>query len=167
MITAETNPDETVLAHPRPMAVATTTATSYDAEQFAAAERDTAQSLVADTAIAAVLWRSAVCRWPLASGWDSAVLNLSQDFADLVSRSMVSRTLPLHSPEDEPRLAECWAAFVSAYRQPHHRLVEEDELLDWDFAIEAAPARPGGLIEVTLQFEGCDEPFPEDDPWAK
>ena len=45
-------------------------------------------------------------------------------------------------------------------------VAEEEEVLDWDFAIETAPPHPGGLIEVTLQFDGRDEPFPEDDPWA-
>lgn len=40
-----------------------------------------------------------------------------------------------------------------------------DELLDWDAAIEIAPVRPSGTIEVTLAYAGRATPSPTRDPW--
>ncbi len=37
-------------------------------------------------------------------------------------------------------------------------LVESEELLDWDFAIEIEPPLPRGTIQVTLESAGPDEP---------
>jgi hypothetical protein len=42
---------------------------------------------------------------------------------------------------------------------------DEDELLDWDAAIEVAPARPSGTLTVTLEYAGRATPSPTRDPW--
>ena len=43
---------------------------------------------------------------------------------------------------------------------------ESEQVLDWDFAVEAEPPRPERTIQVKLQFAGRDGPLPEEDPWA-
>jgi hypothetical protein len=40
-----------------------------------------------------------------------------------------------------------------------------DEVLNWDAAIEGAPARPSGSIPVTLRYAGRGGPTPVKDPW--
>lgn len=40
-----------------------------------------------------------------------------------------------------------------------------DELLDWDAALEVAPARPSGKLTVTLAYAGRATPSPTRDPW--
>ena len=70
----------------------------------------------------------------------------------------------IYSPEDEPYLATQWKVFLASLNQPTPQ--ELEQVLDWDFAIEAEPKRPKGTIEVTLQFAGRDKPLPEEDPWA-
>src|ERR1700674_4766792 len=39
-----------------------------------------------------------------------------------------------------------------------------DELLNWDFAVEAAPRRPAGTLTVTLKYAGRGTPTPFEDP---
>ena len=70
----------------------------------------------------------------------------------------------IYSPDDEPYLATRWKVFLASLNQPTSE--ESEQVLDWDFAIEAEPKRPKGKIRVTLQFSGRDKPFPEEDPWA-
>ena len=70
----------------------------------------------------------------------------------------------IYSPEDEPYLATQWKVFLASLNQPTSE--ELEQVLDWDFAIEAEPKRPKGTITVTLQFAGRDKPLPEEDPWA-
>ena len=70
----------------------------------------------------------------------------------------------IYSPEDEPYLATQWKGFLASLNQPTSE--ELEQVLDWDFAIEAEPKRPKGTITVTLQFAGRDKPLPEEDPWA-
>ncbi len=41
------------------------------------------------------------------------------------------------------------------------------DVLDWDNLIPAAPARPGGRIQVRLKRTRRDQPLPAEDPWAK
>ena len=41
----------------------------------------------------------------------------------------------------------------------------EDEVLNWDVAIEVAPERPSGTILVTLEYAGRGAPLPMEDPW--
>jgi hypothetical protein len=41
----------------------------------------------------------------------------------------------------------------------------EDELLDWDAAIEVAPIRPSGTLTVTLAYAGRATPSPTREPW--
>jgi hypothetical protein len=44
--------------------------------------------------------------------------------------------------------------------------VFEDDVLNWDAAIELAPSRPGGTLTVTLHYAGRGKPRPVEDPWA-
>ena len=70
----------------------------------------------------------------------------------------------IYSPEDEPYLATRWKVFLASLNQPTSE--ESEQVLNWDFAIEAEPKRPKGKIRVKLQFAGRDKPLPEEDPWA-
>lgn len=80
-------------------------------------------------------------------------------------------TAPVHSPEDEPLLADLWRSLVdygsvllSSLSRPSSE--ELEQILNWDFAIEAEPKRRTGTIQVTLEFAGRDKPLPEENPWA-
>ena len=70
----------------------------------------------------------------------------------------------IYSPEDERHLATRWKALLASLNEPASE--ESEQVLDWEFAIEAEPKRPKGTIHVTLQFAGRDKPLPEEDPWA-
>jgi hypothetical protein len=41
----------------------------------------------------------------------------------------------------------------------------EEELLDWDAALEAPPRRPGGRIKVSLKYAGRSKPIEPDESW--
>ncbi len=40
----------------------------------------------------------------------------------------------------------------------------EDEILNWDAAIENPPPRPNGVLQVKLERKGRSTPIPVDDP---
>jgi hypothetical protein len=42
--------------------------------------------------------------------------------------------------------------------------VDQNEVLNWDAAIEVPPSRPSGTIAVTLKYAGRAKPTPVDDP---
>lgn len=54
---------------------------------------------------------------------------------------------------------------VTAQGWPTPSKFYEDELLDWDAAIEVAPMRPSGTLTVTLEYAGRGTPSPTTDPW--
>ena len=41
----------------------------------------------------------------------------------------------------------------------------DEELLDWDAALEALPQRPGGRIKVSLKYAGRSKPIETDETW--
>ena len=42
----------------------------------------------------------------------------------------------------------------------------EEEVLNWDVAIEAPPLRPSGTIRARLKYKGRSKPMPIGNPWA-
>lgn len=54
---------------------------------------------------------------------------------------------------------------------PHHygallpSMAYQDEVLNWDVAIEVPPKRPSGTLTVTLKYAGRGTPTPVEDPW--
>ena len=162
--TAQASPHKTAPRY-RPMRPAVSTATSYDPEQFVTAETELFQSPAYDPTMAALLWKSVFDQRPLTLGWESAIRNLSQDFADLVSRHFVSHLLPVHSPEDEPRLAQQWAALLADFTQWVPPVVESEELLDWDATITTPPQRASTTIYASVRYRGRPKPKPIEDPW--
>ena len=162
--TVEASPREKTPRY-RPMPVAVTTATSYDPGQFATSDPDLSQSPASNPTIGALLWTSAFYQRPLTYGWESAVRNLSQDFAELVSRHLVSHLLPVHSPEDEPLLAQHWAELLANFTQRVPSVVESEELLDWDATIATPPPRASTTIYACVRYRGRPKPKPIEDPW--
>ena len=41
----------------------------------------------------------------------------------------------------------------------------DEELLDWDAALEAPPRRSGGRIKVSLKYAGRSKPIEADESW--
>ncbi len=41
----------------------------------------------------------------------------------------------------------------------------EEDILNWDVAIEAPPPRPSGTIRVKLKYKGRSKPIPIENPW--
>ena len=163
-VTAEASPHE-IARHYRPMPVAVSTATSYEPEQFTTTDPDLSQFPTPDPTIAALLWTPAFHQRPLNLGWELAVRNLSQDFADLVSRDLVSQLLPVHSPEDEPRLARHWASLLADLTLPVPSVTQSDALLDWDAGIAKPLQRRRTTVHASVRYRGRPKPKPIDDPW--
>jgi hypothetical protein len=44
-------------------------------------------------------------------------------------------------------------------------LLADEELLDWDAALEAPPCRPGGRMKVSLTYAGRSKPIEADESW--
>ena len=42
----------------------------------------------------------------------------------------------------------------------------EEEVLNWDVAIEVPPPRPSGTIRARLKYKGRSKPMPIENPWA-
>lgn len=45
-------------------------------------------------------------------------------------------------------------------------LLDENETLDWDVALDSIPVRPSNRIEVSLKFVGRSKPIPIEDPFS-
>lgn len=41
----------------------------------------------------------------------------------------------------------------------------EEDILNWDVAIQVPPPRPSGKIRVKLKYKGRSEPIPIENPW--
>jgi hypothetical protein len=41
----------------------------------------------------------------------------------------------------------------------------DEELLDWDVAVEVPPQRPCGRIKVSLEYAGRSKPIEADESW--
>ena len=66
---------------------------------------------------------------------------------------------------EQSRLGHIWKYSVNAGTWKHE-YAEKEEILDWDFFVEADPPGQESMILATLEFAGYDCPIPEDDPWA-
>ena len=44
---------------------------------------------------------------------------------------------------------------------------DEEDILDWDFAIVTPPPRPSGTIRVRLIYKGRSKPIPVEDFWEE
>lgn len=148
----------------RPMQVGVSTAMSCDPEQFVTTETELFQSPASESAVAPLLGQAGFNQRPFTLGWESAVRYLTQDFADLVSRHSVSHLLPIHSPEDEPRLAQHWRALLDAFTQRVPPIVEDEELLDWDATITPVERAPK-VVYASVRYLGRPKPEPIEDPW--
>ena len=148
----------------RPMQVGVSTAMSCDPEQFVTGQTELSQSPASGLAVAALAWESAFKQRSLTVGWECAVRNISTDFGDLVSRQSVSHLLPVHSPEDEPRLAQHWRALLDAFTQRAPPVVEDAELLDWDATITPVERAPK-VVYASVRYLGRPKPEPIEDPW--
>jgi len=65
-------------------------------------------------------------------------------------------------------IRETWNAFWRPHARSHRRFLPSpasaEELLDWDFAIQAPPPRLSGTISVSLKYMGRSVPTPVPDP---
>ena len=111
------------------------------------------------------VYRPPTTRSSLAWEWFATLDALQLDFTELVSQYAVTRNLAVHSPADELDVAAHWAALLRRPLQLPQS--PEEDILDWETAIEPAPSRPSGWIEVSLEFAGRSKPLPEEDPWAE
>ena len=41
----------------------------------------------------------------------------------------------------------------------------EEDILNWDVAIQVPPPRPSGTIQVKLKYKGRSKPIPIENPW--
>ena len=41
----------------------------------------------------------------------------------------------------------------------------EEDILNWEVAIEAPPSRPSGTIRAKLKYKGRSKPIPIENPW--
>ncbi len=68
-----------------------------------------------------------------------------------------------------PHLVNAWVWDSLGLRRRQRSVVaapfHAEELLNWDFAVEAAPKRPSGKLTVTLKYAGRGTPRPFEDPW--
>jgi len=60
-----------------------------------------------------------------------------------------------------------WSALFShsQYRSLLPSVLDGDEILNWDAAIEVAPERPFGTLLVTFKYAGRGRPTPVENPW--
>ena len=43
----------------------------------------------------------------------------------------------------------------------------EEDILNWEVAIETPPPRPSGTIRVKLKYKGRSKPIPLENPWEE
>lgn len=56
--------------------------------------------------------------------------------------------------------------FADTQRQPHaFPSYSEEDILNWEVAIEVPPPRPSGTIRVKLKYKGKSKPIPIENPW--
>ena len=85
------------------------------------------------------------------------------DPGQLIEKYFTNRVMELSDNRPESMIRVPIA--TAAVRLSGPSSVYLDEMLDWDFAIEAAPRHPTGTVSVTLEYKGRGTPKAIEDRW--
>lgn len=95
--------------------------------------------------------------------WIAMLLGTPQSFANQISQEKVTHDLHVYSFLDENQLADCWRKLSHIPRRSENPV--EEELLDWDIAIETRSTSGSTQIVARVEYRGRSSPKPVIDPW--